>query len=215
MGTKWCCLILTCFFQALGLSRHGHVPRIHCRTARLAASLSHVCSTAWWVFSASSFSSGGGLQACLLYMVPFWKSQLFFFVFENHSVSWAVPLQHSIAEWLRWQRPYEDHLILPPSVFSFKAQCRCSKSAEKWACKTVMTPAYLILILCFQWVMWGTCAHFPWSHSVLVWSAITPFTLYYSVHTPLPSISIFIHPVFQNILGLLPAQALKIKDNFI
>lgn len=102
-----------------------------------------VCSTAWWVFSAFSFSSSGGLQACLFYMVPFWKSKLFFFSFLRITVSWAVPLQPSIAEWLRWERPYEDHLILPSSVFSFKPQCRCSKSAEKWACKTVMIPAYL------------------------------------------------------------------------
>lgn len=119
----------------------------------------------------------------------------FFFLFENHSVFWAVTLQHSTAEQLRWEWPYEDHLVLLPAVFSFKAQCRCSKSTEKWGCKTVMIPAYLT-------------SHpvFPVRYSLLIFlgpilcqydQQSHPFTVYYSVHTLLPSISIFIHAVFQ------------------
>lgn len=115
---------------------HVHFLWIRCRTARLATPLSHVCSTAWWAFSPFSFTFGGGLQVCLFYVVPFWKSQ--------HSSSfWKSPRFLGIAEWLRWERPYEDHLVLPPRVFSFEAQCRCSKSTEKWGCKTVMIAAYL------------------------------------------------------------------------
>lgn len=98
---------------------------------------------AWWVFSSFSFTFCGGLQVCPFYMVLFWKSLFFFLIFENHPIFWAVTLQHSIAEWLRWEGPYDDHLGLTPSVFSFKAQCRWSKSTEEWGCKTVMIPAYL------------------------------------------------------------------------
>lgn len=68
-------------------------------------------------------------------------------LFENHiffsSLKITLFLGSDIAEWLRWERPYEGHLVLLPSVFSLKAQCRCSKSTEKWGCKAVLIPAYL------------------------------------------------------------------------
>lgn len=144
MGTKWWCLILTCFFQALGLSlacalsmdslqdsKVGNSPE-SCVQYSMMSVLS-IFLYLWW-----------GITGLPLLCGAFLKITTFFqFLKQNHPVFQAVTLQHGIAEWLRWERPYEDHLVLPPHVFSFEAQCRCSKSTEKWGCRTVMIAAYL------------------------------------------------------------------------
>lgn len=103
MGTKWWCLILTCFSQALGLSlacalsmdslqdsKVGNFPH---SCVQYSMSVLSIFLYFWW-----------GITGLPLLYGAFLKTTTFFFPFENHPVFWAVTLQHSTAEWLRWER---------------------------------------------------------------------------------------------------------------